>query len=294
MAKIMKHHNIGGVLFVIPSILVLVLLMTYPLIYTFFISLNKSNIFSQTLKYVGISQYLELFKDPVFILSIKNTLVWTFSCVLFQFVLGFIAAITLNQNFIKVKALWRIILLVSWVTPSIVCVMVWKWMFHADFGIVNAILKSLGIISENISWLAGVNTAFPSVIVVNVWKMFPFVILMIEAALQGVSKELQDSARIDGANSINTFLYVTIPHIRATCIIVILLLTIWALNAFTFIFVLTRGGPIHKSEIGSMFIYKAAFINYNFGIGSAAGTILFLITAIFSIIYMKVFFRRQD
>ncbi len=294
MYKVMKYGKNKGLMFVTPAILIIALIMVYPLIYTFILSFNKSDAFSDTLKYVGTSQYLTLLKDSVFIQSIKNTFVWTFSSVLFQFILGFVVAVIINQDFIKAKALLRLLLLVPWVLPCIASVMVWKWCFNADFGIINTFLKSVGIISQNISWISGINTALPSAIVVNVWKMFPFVMLIIDAALQNVPKELKDAARVDGATAIKTFFTVTVPHITSTCLTVVLLLTIWNFNAFVFIYVLTRGGPIHKSEILSLFIHRYAFRYYNFGIASSASIILFILTAIFCIIYMKVFLRGEE
>lgn len=294
MHKVIKFDQNKGLLFVAPAVLTIMLVVIYPLFYTFILSFIRSDIFSNTFKYVGISQYIKLLKDPVFILSIKNTFLWTFNSVLFQFILGFIAAVLINQDFIKAKALLRILLLVPWVLPSIVGVMVWKWMFHADFGIINVFLKWLGIISQNISWVSEEKTALASAIIVNVWKMFPFVMIMIDAALQNVPNDLKDAAKIDGANDLRVFMTVTVPHIALACLTVILLLTIWAFNAFTFIFVLTEGGPAHRSETLPMFIYKSAFRNYNFGIASSASIVLLILVAIFSIIYIKIFLRRED
>ena len=160
-------------------------------------------------------------------------------------------------------------------------------MYHSDFGILNTILMNLGIIDSALPWTGSKELALISAIIVNTWKMFPLVILYIEAALQSVPGSLHDAAAVDGANVWNRFKVITWPHISGTCKTVVLLLTIWTLNAFTFIFVLTGGGPGTSSQVLSMFIYKEAFQNFNFGRAATASSILFVIVALFSSIYIK-------
>jgi multiple sugar transport system permease protein len=160
-------------------------------------------------------------------------------------------------------------------------------MYNADYGIINFIFRSLGIISENRTWLSSSQTSMASIIVVNVWKMFPFVMLMIEAALQGVSKELKEAALIDGANRLAIFRNVTWSAIAPQCYSVLLLMTVWTLNAFTFVYALTEGGPAHSTEVMAMYIYKKAFTDYDFGLASAASTILFLLCMGVSFVYIR-------
>ena len=135
----------------------------------------------------------------------------------FQFTLGFAMALLLHQQFVKGKTVLRIFLMVPWVLPSVIGSAVWKWMYNADYGIINYVLKTIGVISQNKTWLSSPDTAMLSVIVVNVWKMFPYVMLMIEAALQGVSKELKEAAVIDGAGKFEIFRNVTWPAIAPQC-----------------------------------------------------------------------------
>ncbi|NHN31495.1 carbohydrate ABC transporter permease [Paenibacillus agricola] len=290
----LKNIRNPGLMFVLPAVLIIALIMIFPLIYTIVLSFNKSDIYSDSWTFVGVSQYVELFKNPDFLLSLYVTFLWTIGSVVFQFLFGFAAAVVINQDFIKWKTLIRILLMVPWVIPSIISVNVWKWLYHADFGIINHILKSLGIITTSINWVSDEHTALFSAILVNVWKMYPLVMIMIEAALQSVPKELKDASNVDGATGWRQFRAVTIPHISSTCMSVILLLTIWTLNAFTFVFVLTEGGPAHQTEILSLFIYKAGFQNYNFGIAAAASTVLFIITAVLSFVYMKLLMKGED
>jgi len=291
--KIKTFRN-PGLLYTAPAVLIIAFVMLYPLVYTFVLSFNKSDIYSNGMEFVGLAQYAELFRDKLFVNSIQATVIWTVGSVALQFLIGFVAAVVINQNFIRYKTLLRIAIMVPWVLPSIIGVNVWKWSYHPDFGIINYVLKSLGLISQNIAWVSGPDTALASAIIVNVWKMYPFVMLLIEASLQGVPNHLNEAARMDGAGPIRTFFTVTVPHISSTCYTVILLLTIWTFNAFTFVFALTEGGPAHKSEILSMFIYKYAFQNYNFGLASTASVVLFVITAAFAFVYIKFFMKGDE
>lgn len=277
----------SGVLYVVPAFLIVALVMLYPLIYTLTMGFFKNTLFMKTPEFSGFDQYVSLFSDEVFRGSIGHTLVWTFGSVFFQFVLGFAMALILHQAFVKGKTVLRILLMVPWVLPSIIGSSVWKWMYNADYGIINFIFRSLGIISENRTWLSSPQTSMASIIVVNVWKMFPFVMLMIEAALQGVSKELKEAALIDGANRLAIFRNVTWSAIAPQCYSVLLLMTVWTLNAFTFVYALTEGGPAHSTEVMAMYIYKKAFTDYDFGLASAASTILFLLCMGVSFVYIR-------
>ncbi len=276
----------SGVLYVVPAVIVVSIVMLYPLIYTLSMGFFEYTLMMESPVFTGFNQYIKLFNNKIFLSSIRNTLVWTFGSVFFQFAIGFILAMVIHQSFVKFKTSFRILLMVPWVMPSIISSAVWKWMYNADYGIINYVLSSFGLVSPGRTWLSNPNYAMWAVIAVNVWKMFPFILLMIEAALQGVPESLKEAARIDGANQITVFRHITWPSIRATCYSTILLMTIWTLNAFTFIYALTEGGPAHKTEVLSMFIYKRAFTDYNFGIASAASTILFCFSMGISVIYL--------
>ncbi|MCS7462904.1 sugar ABC transporter permease [Paenibacillus doosanensis] len=283
-----------GMLFVLPAVLAIACVMIFPLIYTFVLGFNKSDLYTDAWQFVGFAQYADLFRNAEFLASIGHTFVWTVSSVTFQFAVGFMAAVLINQDFIKMKWLIRICLMVPWVLPSVISVNIWKWLYHPDFGYINYLLKTLGIASAPINWVADERYAMLSAVIVNVWKMFPLVMLMIEASLQSVPNELKDAAKVDGATGIREFFTVTVPHVASTSYTIVLLLIIWTLNAFTFIFVLTGGGPANSTQVLSMFIYKAAFQNYNFGVAGAASVVLFIITALLSVIYMKYVMRGGE
>lgn len=282
-----KKIKQSGVLYVLPAFLVVALVMLYPLIYTLTMGFFENTLFTKTPSFCGFDQYIKLFNDPYFMGSIGNTVVWTVGSVFFQFTIGFALAMLLHQHFVKGKTWLRILLMVPWVLPSIIGSSVWKWMYNADYGIINFLFKAIGLIEENRTWLSNPKTAMAAVIAVNVWKMFPFVMLMLEAALQGVSKDLKEAAVIDGAGRLKIFSNVTWPAIAPQCYSVLLLMTVWTLNAFTFVYALTEGGPARSTEVMAMYIYKKAFTEYDFGLASASSTVLFVLCMIVSFIYLR-------
>ncbi len=282
-----KKIQKSGFLYVVPACVVVAVVMLYPLLYTLVMGFFENTLFMESPVFCGFDQYIELFQDEVFVQSIFNTFVWTIGSVSLQFAVGFAMAMLLHQSFVKGKTVLRILLMVPWVLPSIIGSSVWKWMYNADYGIINYFLKALGLIDANRTWLSGTDTAMAAIILVNVWKMFPFIMLMIEAALQGVSKDLKEAAVIDGASKFVIFQNVTWPSIAPQCNSLLLLMTIWTLNAFTFVYALTGGGPNHQTEVMAMFIYDTAFTDFDFGLACAASTVLFVICMFISCIYLK-------
>lgn len=278
----------SGVLYVAPAFAIVALVMLYPLLYTLVMGFFENTLFMKAPEFCGVEQYAALFGDKVFTGSIVHTLEWTVGSVVCQFALGFAMALVLHQSFVRGKTVLRILLMVPWVLPSIIGSAVWKWMYNADYGLINYVLSSLGLIDGYQTWLSSPDRAMLSVIAVNVWKMFPYVMLMIEASLQGVSKDLKEAALIDGAGKLDIFRNVTWPAIAPQCYSVLLLLTVWTLNAFTFVYNLTEGGPAHATEVMAMFIYRKAFTDFDFGMASAASTVLFLICMAVSMVYIRM------
>ncbi len=276
-----------GIFYVLPAILVVAGIMFFPLFYTIVLSFFKQNVFTQKMTFVGFDQYIKLFSDPIFYKVTKNTTLWTVGSVLFQTLIGFSLAMIVHKINKNLQTIVRILLVVPWVIPGIAAVLVWQWSYHTDYGIINEFLKQLGLIGTSISWLGNTKTSLISSIIVNVWKMTPLVMLLIEAALQNVPAELKEAARVDGATRIKVFSVVTMPHLAPILKTTVLLLTIWTLNAFTYIYILTTGGPNYSSEILSLYIYRKAFQDFNYSYASAASVALFLLTAIFSTIYIR-------
>lgn len=288
MKSDVKNNKINsGVCYIIPALLVVASVMLFPIGYNVSQSFFENTLFNDSWEFVGFKQFTDLLADQGFLNALLNTIKWTFFSVICQFLLGAVCALVLASDALKRKGVLRALIMLSWVLPSVISSMIWKWMYHSDFGILNAVLMKIGLISEPLAWTGTSSLALVSAIIVNVWKMFPLVLLYIEASLQSVPVELYQAAAVDGANSWNRFKAVTLPHIAGTCKTVILQLVIWTLNSFTFIFVITGGGPGTSSQVLSLFIHQEAFVRFNFGRAATASTILFFVVAIFSSFYIR-------
>jgi multiple sugar transport system permease protein len=285
----------SGVWYVLPALVVICGVMLYPLLYTIVTGFMNNTLQMRTPTFAGLGQYRKLFSDPYFFKAVRNTVAWTAGSVSCQFLLGFVLALLLHQPFVKGKTILRILLMVPWVMPSIISSMMWKWLYNADFGIINYILRFFHIIEGYHLWLTNPRDAMLAVVVVNAWKMFPFVLLMVEAALQSVSKELKEAAIVDGANKVHVFCNVTWPSVAPACFSVLLLLIIWTLNSFTFIYAMTAGGPARATEVMSMYIYNLSMGGkFDFGAASAASMVLFVLAMGFGIFYMKVTKKNEE
>ncbi len=274
-------------MFVLPTVLVMAAVIAYPLIETVRLSFSQVELGRDVTPFIGLDNYADVLDDRVFRTTLRNTLVWTALSVSFIVLLGLLAALTFNERFPGRTAV-RSAILIPWIIPGIVAAVTWKWLYHPDFGVINDFLIRAGLIPGPTNWLADPFRGLYAVIAVNVWKGFPFAMLMLLAGLQSVPEELYDAARVDGANAWHRLWYVTLPHLRPVLVVVALLQTIWNMNTFTYVYVLTGGGPIRLTEVLGVYIYNMAFTSFKFGIASAAAVIVFLISAALSVAYLRV------
>jgi multiple sugar transport system permease protein len=204
-----------------------------------------------------------------------------------QLVIGTLAGIVLNQSF-RGRALVRSIVVVPWVVPGIVAATTWAWMFHSEFGIVNHLLVSAGLVEAPVGWLTDGDTVMAAVIAINVWKLFPFVAVMVLAGLQTVPHELYEAARVDGATFWREVRHVMLPHLRPVLAAVALLLLIWGFNAITIIYTVTRGGPANRTLIVPIQIYRQAFEAFQLHEAAALSALFFACALIFVAIYVRL------
>lgn len=276
-----------GLSLALPAFLVVLLLAAYPLVYNFVVSLTDSGAFNPTPQFVGLNNYLTLAKAPIFWKVTGQTLGWTAFSVVLEILAGFAAAILLNRPGLGRGALTGIAL-ASWATAFAVVAILGRWMFDARMGVINDILLRLHLIAQPINWLAQVETARLAVAVMNAWKYFPFVMLMFLAGLQGIPEELHDAAKIDGATGWFSFRHVTLPMLKPVVASALFLTTIWALNAFTIIWVMTGGGPLRGTETLPVFIYRLSFSSFNYGAAAAASIYLFCVVLGLAVAYLRI------
>lgn len=273
--------------FLWPSLLILAALMVYPLVEVIRLSLHESNLIREA--WVGLDNYRTLISDAFFWNTFLNTIVFTAGSVILHLALGLGLALLLNA---KINQLFRTvargILIVPWLLAPTVAGMIWVLML-APFGVFNGLLTTLGITSgsTNIAWLGDSSTALGAVTAMNVWRAFPFFMVMLLAGLQSVPQQLYEAAQIDGATLWEQFRFITLPELRGVMATIVLLDSIWTFRAFDPVFVMTGGGPSHSSEVLATAIYFDGFQKMKFGYASAEAMIMFVALFIVSAIYVK-------
>jgi multiple sugar transport system permease protein len=276
-----------GLLFALPALLMLAALIFYPLVYTGVLSVTD-----EAGGFVGMQNFSAMLGARLTATAFWNTLIYVGFSIIFQMILGTAAGILLNQSF-RGRGLVRSTMLIPWVVPGIVAATTWAWMFHTEFGIVNYMLMSVHAIDAQIGWLTNPNTVMPALIAVNVWKMFPFVAIMILAGLQSVPETLYEAARVDGASFRDEIRYIMLPQLRPVLISVSLLLMIWGLNAITLIYAMTKGGPANRSLITPIQIFRQAFEFFQLNQAAALSLVFFLIIGLVMGIYIKLSEERE-
>lgn len=281
--------------YVAPSLIVMLLVIAYPIYYTVVLSVYKTppSLAMSDKVFVGIDNYIRLLQSSRFHDVTVNTVVWTVWSTFFSVILGFGAALVLNKEFIG-RGLLRGLLLIPFVISAVAASYVWRWIYHSDLGVLGSILIDLGFTDDKLNVLDNVDRVLPALIVVNVWKEFPFAMIMILAGLQTVPEQLMRAARVDGASPLNQFIHVTLPHLKGVLIITVLLLFVANLNHFTIPWIMTGGGPAGASDIWITQIYQIAFGRIRFGIASAYSVILFVVMVVLGYFYVRALTAGDD
>ena len=289
----MRKKSIYPYLLVAPAVLIILCVVFVPVINAVRMSFQNYDLRKpKDIAFIGLANYGALFKDPLFWKSLIKTILWVVFGVGFQFVFGFILALLLNQNF-KGRGVIRAVSLIPWVTPGVLIGLMWRWMYDGNYGVINDILQKLHITHDNIAFLAQPGSAFPAVILTIVWQGIPFFALMILAALQGIPAELYEAADIDGASSIQKLFNITIPSIRNTIMITLLLRIIWVANSVDVIFNMTEGGPAYATQTLSVYVFNKANV-LNLGYSSAMAILLAILLCTVAVPYLIFTFRGED
>ena len=288
-----KKKSIYPYLLVAPAVLIILCVVFVPVVNAIRMSFQNYDLRKpKDIAFIGLGNYAALFKDPLFWKSLIKTIQWVVFGVGFQFLFGFILALLLNRSF-RGRGVIRAVSLIPWVTPGVLIGLMWRWMYDGNYGVVNDILQKLHITGENIAFLANPKTAFPAVIVTIVWQGIPFFALMILAALQGIPYELYEAADIDGASPVQKLFNITIPSIRNTIMIKLLLRIIWVANSVDVIFNMTEGGPAYATQTLSVYVFNKANI-LNLGYSSAMAIMLAIVLCSVAVPYLIFTFRGED
>jgi len=274
---------------VAPALVLIGVVLLYPLGLSIRISLYAKQLgFPE--RFVGFANYLRIVEDPVFLNSVKVTTIWTIGSVAGQMIVGIVLALLLHREF-PGRSLFRTLLMLPWAIPNFIAALTWVWMFSDRFGIVSHLLLQAHIVSEPVLFLANPNIALPSIILVNIWKNYAFVMIVILAALQAIPTELYEAAEVDGASWWQSLWRITLPLILPMILIVLLLRAIWTINTFELIFIMTEGGPARQTELLPITAFLWAFRTGLSGLGSALGVILMVVTIVFCSVYVRAYGR---
>lgn len=283
-----------GILFVTPALFVLAAILGYPILRSVLMAMQHVRLASghMHLRWVGWDNYAALFADNSFGLALRNTLFFSAGEVVLVTGLALGAALLLNHRFGRFGIL-RVLLIVPWAIAPVANAVLWKWILNANYGVLNAVLKSLGLIDHYIVWLGSPMRALSLLLLVDVWKSVPFIALLFLAGMQRIPKILYRAAVLDGANTWQQFRFVTLPGLRTTIAIAVVLQTIWSLRVFDLVFVLTRGGPADGTVLLNFLAYRVTFDFLNFGQGAAIANVIFAMSFVLALLYIWLLQPRR-
>ena len=274
----------AGVLFVLPSIVFLAVFVAYPVIDAVRLSLMFVDFATDETRFVGLANFSQMLRDQKAPVVAINTVVWTIGSLAGQFALGLGAALCINRNLPGMRLI-RTILLLPYVVPVIAIALFWRWLLDGSYGLVSYLLQAASVLPPNQSPLAIPDAAMVSVILANIWRGFPFVMISYWAALQGIPEEQYEAARVDGANAWQEFRYVTLPNLIEITKVMFILRLIWTVTFFDIIWLITRGGPGGATEHWPIWIYQESMGFFRFGYGAALALTLAIALLIFSALY---------
>jgi len=275
-------------IFMTPAYIMMLVFMGYPLVNTIRMAfLNYKVSRPDDISFAGFGNFQKIFEDINIGMITKHSLIFVFVTLFFQFTLGFILALALKKPF-KGRGIYQAIVFCPWAFSGTVVGLVFKWMFNGEYGFLNSVMMDLGLIDRKISFLGMPGWSLASVIIALVWQGIPFFGIMILAALQSVPEELIEAAKIDGAGSFKRFLNVTVPCIKPTLIVTVLLRTIWIFNNADLIYTMTGGGPANTSHNLSSYMFTKAYATLDYGFASALGVLFMLGLTIYIIWFFKI------
>jgi ABC-type sugar transport system permease subunit len=287
-----------GVVMNIPTVATLALVLAYPIFYAAYLSFHKvalAELRRGIFPFVGIDNYSRILTDPLFLLSLKNTLVFTAFSVTIEIILAIAIALLIDQTHVWTGRVTKFLILVPYAVPPIANGLIWAFLYSFDFGFLNRILFTLDLIREPVNWVGNPSTAIFALAVPYIWRTVPFAILLVHAALQGINPELFEAAQIDGAGALHQFRHITLPLLRPVIVVILVLRTSFAFTVFEEVLAITQGGPGDATWVAAWYSYKRSFAPpFDIGVGSASAYVLALIVGALAIVYVKAIYRRIE
>jgi len=256
------------------------------------LAVHDVNRFGMLRAFIGLDNFRELFADPDFFAALWRTLIWTAAVVLGTLIVSTPIALILNEDFYG-RSLARVLIMLPWAIALTMTAIVWRWALNGESGMLNSGLRGLGLMNENIQWLAQASTAFPMQILIGVLVSIPFTVTIFLGGLSSVPEDLYDAAAIEGAGRWNQFRLITLPLLRPFINIAFVLNTIYVFNSFPIIWATTQGGPANSTDILVTYLYKLGFRLGKLGEASAVSLIMFAILLVFTLVYVRLTMREE-
>lgn len=284
-----------GYLFLAPAIVFVVLTVLYPLLYNIsqsFFDVGLREVVSGGAEWVGLDNYRDQFGRDEFWHALRVSVIYSAATVALTYALGLGLALLFNRPFAG-RNVMRALLLLAWILPTVVSANVWRWLLDGSYGLLNAALSAVGLLDSDVFWLGEPNTAVAAVTIATAWSFAPFAMILLSAGLQGISPNLYEAARIDGASAWQQFRSITMPVLRPVSLTAILLIFIFTFKTFDTIFLMTGGGPGGATEILPVYAYNEAFEFSRFDTAAVATTTLMVVPIVMSVVYFRAL-RSED
>jgi multiple sugar transport system permease protein len=279
-------------LLIAPAMILIVLMMIYPVVQTVYFSFSKVQLPLLKTTFVGFDNFVRILTDPDTGPLFQRTVVWVVVGVGLKMLLGLAAALVFNAK-VRGTVWMRVLVILPWAIPSVVGSNLWRWIVQTDAGLLNQTLRSWGLGGLALNWLGDPSLAMPTVIVAYSWSGFAFVMLLILARLQGLPEEVNEAARVDGANWWQVFRFITLPSLMGVLAVALILEIVNGINSFDTIMIMTGGGPANATRIWGIDIYKTGFGEFNLGGAAAESVLMFAAVIVVFVIYGGINTRVQ-
>jgi len=289
------HHRINWIpyIFIAPALLIILVISLYPILYGFYISFTDWYLLKNPDPvWAGLDGYRRLIDDPKVWGSLVRTIYWTIGTIVLEYAIALPLALLLNRKFFLNGILTGLILL-PWVTPSIVAAYTWRWLLDSNYGIVHSLLHALGLVGER-SLLTEPDRVLPALIVISAWKGAPFMAVALLATLKSIPGELYEAAAIDGADAWQRFTSITFPLLRQVTVVISLVLGILAFYSFDIVWVLTKGGPSDASQLIGVYLFRSFFERLEFSYAATIGVAMLAILVVFSAAYLRLLPKDKE
>ena len=284
------RKNWSAYLFLAPGLIHFAIFTLFAVSFAFYISFHDWNIIQPDKPFVGLDNYIRLFKDPRFLRAVTNTLTFMVGVPL-NLMCGLAVALLLNTK-VRGQAIYRTLFYIPVVTPLVVSSIIWKWVYQGDYGLLNYYLLKFGLIDHKIVWLADPDLALPALIIMMIWGGTGGTMVIYLAGLQSIPEEMYDASKVDGANAWQRLLYITIPLLRPTTFFLLITGVIGTFQIFTEVYIMTNGGPLNRTTTIGYYLYTNAFRELDMGYATAMAFVLFAMIFVFTLLQWK--YTRGD